>query len=469
VRPATSPRAALDVRLSALAARVRPLAAPAGLLVLALAAAYNMADGPARFGWADFHSFYAAGVDVRTGIDPYLGALRFVRAYHPALSGSLFATQAYVYAPFFAVLMAPLSLLSSYAALTVWDLLNVGFLVLAVWAALRSAGVRPSAGLLLLLAAAGAVTLPLHREWSLGQSDVLVMALLTTSLWARSAGRSALAGLLLGAGAAIKPELLLLAAYLLWRREFRYALTTVAATAVLALAPFALLARSAWGHFWQVWGFWANQYLPFIHNEAPKGVLTRLFTVNPVSRPLVDAPGAVTALWLVIVIVVLGLTLAVSGRRRLRRDPLSLLEVGLALEAIMLVSPLTERPYFLLLLVPLLGLLCWLRQTGLRGRRVRRAALAALLLWVSLVGPAEVWEYALDPGLLGRSRGDALFVLLAPAYMWVTVAAFVLQLVVVARLRGVRVLPAAGEALRRAPFLIAEWARDAGSALGRAG
>jgi hypothetical protein len=447
-------------------APLRRLAAPIGLLILAAAAAYVMRYGAPRFSWVDFRSFYQAGLDVRTGRDPYLGAISFINAYVPAGNGSYWTTVAYVYAPFFALLMAPLSFLSHYAALTTWDVLNVVFLVVAVYAALRATGLRPGWGMLLLLSALSAVTLPVHREWDLGQTDVLLMALLCTALWSNAAGRRLLGGLLLGAACAVKPELLLLALLLLWRRDFRFALTTIGSAVVLGLAPFLLLGQQAWSNFWTAWGFWADEYVAFLHNESPKGVLARLFTVNPASHPLAVVPGAVTILWIVVAVLVVGLTVAVTSRHPLRRDSLSLLEVGLAVEAIMLVSPLTERPYFLFLLIPLLGLFCWVREVGVTDRFVRRAALAGVVGWVLLAGPAEFAEYLFDPGVTTASHAAPLFDLLAPVYLWVTVAGFVLQLLVVTRVRGTRVLPAVAETVRGAPGLALAWLRDAAGALG---
>jgi hypothetical protein len=458
--------ATVDPRLPGMVAPFRRFAVPIGLLVLAACAAYVMRYGAPRFYWVDFRSFYRAGLDIRAGRDPYTAAIAFIHAYIPAGNGTYWTTVAFVYAPFFALLMVPLSFLSPYGALTTWDVLNVVFLVVAIYAALRSTGLRPRWGMLLLLAAAAAVTLPVHREWDLGQSDVLLMALLCTALWARSAGRAAVGGVLLGAACAIKPELLLLVPLLLWRRDFRLALTTAASAVVLGLAPFLFLGQRAWSDFWTAWGFWANQYVAFIHNEAPKGVLARLFTVNPAGRPLTVAPGAVTVLWIVVVVIVLGLTVAVSSTRPLRRDSLSLLEVGLAVEAIMLVSPITERPYFLFLLVPLIGLFCWVREEGVTDRFIRRAALAAVVGWVLLAGPAEFAEYLFDPGITTASRAAPLFDLLAPVYMWVTVAGFVLQLLVVTRIRGTRVLPAVADTARGAPGLLLAWLHDAAAALG---
>ena len=458
--------AVVDRRFPGIVARLRPWALPLSALVIAVAALYVMRYGAARFSWADFRTFYQAGVDVRSAANPYLGAMSFIHAYTPAGNGSYWTTQVYVYAPFFAYLMVPLTLLPHWGALTVWDLLNVAFLVFSVYAALRAAGLRPGATMLLVLAAASAVTLPAHREWDLGQSDLLVMALICAALWARSAGRAGLAGVLLGAGSAVKPELFLLALFLLWRRDFRFALTAAVSTVILGLAPFLLLGQRAWTDFWTAWGFWANQYLPFLHNESPKGVLARLFTLNPAAHPLVVAPGAVTVLWLVLAVVVLLLTVAITSAHPLRRDPLSLLEVGLAIEAIMLVSPLTERPYFLFLLIPLIGLFCWVRQVGVAGLFERRATVAAVLLWLLLAGPAELAEYVFDTGVTVPSHAAPLFVLLAPVYMWVTVAGFVFQLLVVAHVRDLRLVPAAGATLRGAPALLLAWLRDAGSALG---
>src|ERR1019366_9120384 len=274
--------------------------------------------------------------------------------------------------------------------------------------------------------------------WDLGQSHLLVMALICAALWARSAGRAGIAGVLLGAGCAVKPELLPLPLFLLGRRDFRFALAAAGSAVVLGLAPFLLLGQRAWSDFWTAWSFWPDQYLPFLHNESPKGVLARLFTLNPVAHPLTVAPGAVTVLWLLLAVVVLVLTVAVPSTPPLRRDPLSLLEVGLAIEAIMLVSPLTERPYFLFLLIPLIGLFCWVREVGVAGLFERRATVAAVLFWLLLAGPAEVAEYVVDTGVTVQSHAAPLFTLLAPAYMWVTVAAFVFQLLVVAHPRGLR-------------------------------
>ncbi len=458
--------AVFDRRLPGIIAPLRRWAIPLGILVIAAAALYVLRYGAARFAWADFRTFYQAGLDVRAGHNPYLGAISFINAYTPAGNGSYWTTQAYVYAPFFAYLMVPLSLLPHYAALTSWDLLNIAFLVLAVYAALRAAGLRPGPAMVVLLTAASAATLPVHREWDLGQSDLLVLALVCAALWARSAGRRGLGGLLLGAGCAVKPELLLLAVFLLWRRDFRFGLCAAASAVVLGLAPFLLLGQRAWTDFWTAWSFWSDQYLPFLHNEAPKGVLARLFTLNPVARPLAIAPSAETVLWIAVVVIVVALTAAVTSARPLRRDSLSLLEVGLAIEAIMLVSPLTERPYFLFLLIPLIGLFCWFREAGVGDLWRRRAAVAAVLVWVLLAGPAEFAEYVFDTGVTVHGRAAALFTLLAPVYLWVTVAAFILQLLVVAQARGLRLLPAVGATVRGAPALVLAWLRDAGSALG---
>lgn len=465
MRPPSAALSALDPRLPELVAPLRRVAAPAAVLVLALAAAYNMRYGSGQLAGADFPSFYHAGLAVRAGHDPYLPAMAFLHAYTPAGNGTYFAASVYVYAPFFALLMVPLTLLPPYPALTLWDLLNVGFLVLAVFAALRAAGLRPGPVMVLVLSAAGAVTLPMHREWSLGQSDVLVLALICTALWAHAAHRSAGAGVLLGAACAIKPELLLLALFLAWKRDFRFALASAVSAAVLALAPFLLLGRAAWSHFWTVWGFWSNQYLPFLHNESPRGVLARLFTANPVAHPLTVLPAAETAVWIAVVVAVAALVVAVVSTHPLRRTSLSLLEVGVALEAIMLVSPLTERPYFVLLLIPLLGLVAWVSQGEPAAPPVHRAAVAGAAVWVLMLGPVELAETLLGAGITTGSTAAPLYVLLAPLYLWLGVAAFALQLLVVSRARRLRVLPAVLDTVCRSPALLSSWLRDAGAAL----
>lgn len=438
-------------------------AAALGLLALVAMTAYNNRNG-ARFDGVDFKSFYGAAQDLRTGRDPYTAALTFVHSYSASPSAALFATKAYVYAPIFAIFFIPLSFLSGSGALAVWDVLQIGFLVGVVYACTRVAGVRTNAGVVLLIAGAFALTQPVHKEWFLGQTDVFIGCVIAFSLWARQASRPVLAGILLGGACAVKPAFALLIPFLLWKREFRYAVVGAVSTLALYFAPFLFLGSKLLGDQLTVWRFWSSQFIAFIHNDSPDGVFVRLFTNNPVVRPLHASPWIATLLWVAVVVVVVVLCASVVRRAPLRRDTATLLEVGLIVEAVLLITPLTEWPYLVMLTIPLVGIFCWCREVG-PTRRGLAAMAAGLGVWVMLCGPAQVLEYSIDPLTSKHSLVADLAVIVAPFYLFTLIAAFVIQLVLVAHVRGVRVLPAVRATVIGAPRLLGEWGTDARAAL----
>jgi hypothetical protein len=172
-------------------------------------------------------------------------------------------------------------------------------------------------------------------------------------------------------------------------------------------------------------------------------------------------------LWAIVVAGVGFCAAALVTSRPIRRDLLSLLELGLALEAVFLVSPLTEWPYLLMLIVPLVGCVAWLVATYQQGARqgLVGPAVATIAIWVMLIGPAGFIEYRLvdhwnRPGL----SADAL-VILAPIYLYVLVAAFFLQLVLIGRMRKVRLAESLTGMPRTLPNITAQFAHDAWSAL----
>jgi uncharacterized membrane protein len=168
----------------------------------------------------------------------------------------------------------------------------------------------------------------MHKEWFLGQTDVFVLCIVTFSIWARLAGRRTLAGVLLGIACPVKPALAMLLPFLLWKREYRFAIVSAVTAVALYVAPFLLLPRQVWQDSFTVWRFWSNEFVAFVHNDSPAGVFARLFTTNPVVRPLHAAPLVATVLWVVVVALVVLACAAVIAARPLRRDVVSLLEAG---------------------------------------------------------------------------------------------------------------------------------------------
>lgn len=439
----------------------------AGVIVLGATLAYNLRFGPQRFGWSDFQSFYGAALAVRSGADPYLPAIAWINAYQPTGNGSQFGTKVFVYAPFFALLLTPMTFLPQYLALTIWDFLNVGFLVGTVYFAVSAAGIRMRWAALIALAGAASLVQAVHKEWFLGQTDVFILFLIMLSFWTRTRSRTAVAGVILGIACAIKPTMGLLLPFLLWKREFRYAIAAGASGAVLLLAPFLWLGSGVWNHQLTIWAFWSNQFVAQAHNDSLKGVLTRLFTANPVVRPIVVAPGLVTAGWAIVIVAVGLCAAALVTPSPIKRNLLSLLELGLVMEAVFLVSPLTEWPYLLMLIVPLVGCVLWVAAAYARGVHdgLVGAAVATIAVWVALIGPAGFIEYRLvdhwgRPGL----SADA-FVILAPIYLYVLIGAFFLQLVLIGRTCNVRLTDALAGLPGLLPKLTLDFVHDIWSAL----
>ena len=437
------------------------LIAFASVAVMAYIFYRDVKIGVYRLPYTDFQSFYVAALAVRHHTDPYGPAVDWIRTYVASGNGSLFATKSYVYAPFFALFLSPLTYLSQHAALLVWDVLNVAFLIGAVYSLLRSAGVRSGIPTVLAIAAAASLWAAVRKEWYLGQSDVFLLFLLGTAIWARTAGRGNVAGVLLGAAIAVKPAFAVLLPFLLWKREFRFALAGTGTAAALLVVPAVWLGPATVAHQLQVWSFWSGPYVAFAHNDAPKGILTRLFTVNPVSPPLIVAPGLVTAAWLIISAAVAVVAAAAIRPAPFRRDARSLIEFGLMIEALLLITPLTEWPYLLLLLIALLGIFAWVMETGIISRRARIAAVGAVAVAAMLYGPANAVEYWALGHVGGSPVHSAVYVLLAGANLYLLAGAFALQLVALNGLSRSSTRVATLTFVTHLPSLLRDWLRDA--------
>ena len=435
--------------------------AVASLALLAYGFWRDVKIGIYRIPYTDFQSFYAAALAVRHHADPYGPALDWMRTYVASGNGQLFATKSYVYAPFFAFLLSPLTLASMHAALFVWDVFNVVFLVGAAYALMRSSGVRVGVPTVLAIAAAASVWAAVRKEWYLGQSDVFLLFVISAALWARTSNRTNVAGILLGIAIATKPAFAVMLPFLLWKREFRFALVSVGVGALLLVVPALWLGPAVAAHQLQVWNFWSGPYVAFAHNDAPKGILTRLFTVNPVSPPLFVSPLLVTVLWLAISAAVAFVVVAVIRPVPFRRDARSLIEFGLIVEAQLLVAPLTEWPYLLLLLVPLCGVVAVVIERDLRGRAAWTLAIGAAAVAAALYGPANAIEYWALGHVGGSAVRSAVFTLVAGANLYLVAAAFGLQLVALRSLTAEPVLRSLSRLVRDAPGLARLWIADA--------
>lgn len=148
----------------------------------------------------------------------------------------------YIYPPYFALALAPLSVLSFGAAYLVWSILNLALLSWVLAALRRYMHITRPESLLLWIATLS--FLPVFMALVQGQVSILLLALVTISFLAARCRRDTVAGAAL-AVASIKPTYILpLLFVFLLRRRWR-CLTSFAGTAfALAAVPLPLLGLS---------------------------------------------------------------------------------------------------------------------------------------------------------------------------------------------------------------------------------
>jgi Glycosyltransferase family 87 len=293
----------------------------------------------------------------------------------------------FTYPPFFALPALPLLALPDLLRAPAWYFVNllalsagVALLLRRIWPVLPAPGqgAGPSRGVFVaLLGVASAQHLLAPIEYASHDALLFLALMLGTSAWA--GGASARAGAFLGLGAAAKATPLLFLALFVWKRDLRAALALAVIAVAAALAPDVLFPRpdgNLWVVAWyqafiaplrvawpaEVKGVWrASNHL----NQGLSATLYRLLTPVPGSRKapdvsLLDAGPAVISVVVVLgQVAVLGLlawatrpapeTAISAAERGFRR----LGEAGAVCSAMLLLSPMSSRQHFTVLLVPL--------------------------------------------------------------------------------------------------------------------
>jgi hypothetical protein len=429
-----------------------------GLLCLAIliAGLYRQVS-PQPYQAPDFHNTYRASTALRDGTNVYEHALAWVDGYKRGDK----LTDQYFYAPTYAMLLIPLTYLPYQAAIAVWGSCLAFFLCLAVYALFRAAGEKAALWLVLLVAAAASMTSAVRAEFFLGQANLFMLACMCLAIWSRQARRPILAGGLLALALVTKPMLLLIAGFLFWKREFKFAFATIGGFAFLLLAPFAWLGFEAVGQLLKLWRFYGTQYLSFSENITPRGMLERLFTVNPFVEPLTDAPAVAIGVHLVLFGLMLFLLLAVVAPRPITREPASLLEFGAILSGLMVISPLTEPPYLVLLILPMTATLIYLRSVRWNEPPALWGALGLAAVWFAELVPRNMIEPHIWANL---DKTDPLqtvaLVLLAPTHFYILLATFVLQLYFIRLASGRPTSESLSRLVREGPMLVVDCFKD---------
>jgi hypothetical protein len=384
--------------------------APAGttllfLLVVAFAAArfgHDVVKFVATSRFIDFAHYYTYARLVAEGANPFDPAAVAAMDARLALARSPGPAD---YPPLFYLLVQPWTWLPFRAGALAW--LATAHVALATTAVLllRSATAVPPARVAAVLFV-GLMYQPLYEDLVVGQSNVMLLGLVTAAWWQARRGGAWLAGAALGVVVHVKPQYGLLVPLLALAGRLDVAVRAC----VVGAAGFAIGgAVLGVGHYVA----WTQEVLHsafdhvFAWNVSASAILKRL--VRLAGAPLAAA-SALT--WTVNAVV-----LAVVGRAMLRRSPDAAdWQWGLALTSVILVSPMLEEHHVVLLLLPLGLVLLRPAPPGAAGFADTALVLAATLLLASRYSAV-------------RFEATQLLVVLSLAGKWLGAAALAVALV----------------------------------------
>jgi len=310
----------------------------------------------------------------------------------------------YIYPPLFAIVMVPFALMPGFCASLIWYVLSVG---LVVWTMKMSVeivkgdGVFPVDPLVLYALPPLLVLFPLMSALARGQTTPVLLWLVTAGLFYAWKGHDVRGAVCFAGGILLKVFPVVLLAYFVWRKRWRFVAATLAATAVGAF----LLPAAVYG--WQrnigylkewvdvigkpaleaeseradnpLYGQLLSSQLP--RNQSLPAVLTRL-TGNPNARWI----GMGIGIMMAAVILVVGWR--VEGGHEVH-------VLSAAVAWMLLIPPVSWAHYFMLLLLPLTALIAMaITATDKTIRHVAAAALAVFAIFaLGLAGsrPAQVY------------------------------------------------------------------------------
>jgi Glycosyltransferase family 87 len=318
--------------------------------------------------------------------------------------------------PHFHLILLPLASLPGRWALAVWGIVSLICLALSLRLIARESDItltpwRRQLAALALLSFAGMGAVAVTGQVS------FVLLLPVTLAWIRARrGSWAEAGVYLGLAMSVKPFLAVFLPYLILRRRFVALGTAVGAGAgafLVGLGVFGWDAHRSW-----IAGLSAVSWEWVAMNASVLGFLKRVLAPSLYYEPLLEAPGLIAPLWLLlsgaIGVVSLAVAAADSGDRAVDRD------FGLLLLAALLISPLGWTYYWWLALGPMVAVVAsWWGRDARPERspasdtgRWRRA-----LLLVAV--PGLIWPL---PATIAFQPSAWATVLPGSAYFWATLA-----------------------------------------------
>lgn len=373
----------------------------------------------------DFRGYYAAGLAVRAGVNPYsVAAVREL----VTLPGEQ-AIVPYLYPPPTLGLMYIVSLLPYPASQVPWCVFQYALVLGALWLVLRALRCPIGSPTSILIAFAFLTSSAVRELFRWGQFDVLPLALLAAAILALQRGRSTTAGITVGLAVVAKVTPLLGLAALLLRRERKALLAGVVTIAVLMLGacavfgtqivPSWLLRLSAFGH--------DVPTLVTPHNVSLHGFLYRAFVAysggpDP-SIPWINlGPAAARIGAQILSAIVVALTALWIYRQR--HVVSSADSLAVTIPVALLVSPVTWTHHGVQLLIPL----ALISATVLRQPRLRPLDAGWLLLILLLYTNWPVEHLALNlPSRLAHLAGPTMTYAAGLAWLFMLVRYAVLK------------------------------------------
>ncbi len=354
----------------------------------------------------DFGVYYQAAGDIANGDNPYFeeGRLETIRGY-------------YGYPPAFAEALIPLHYAGEDVARYGWLLIQFACLLAAVPLLLRAFGMKLAWPWVLLATGIVAASYPAHSDFYHGQVNFPLLLLLVGGLALFVRGHERGAALPWAAMIVVKPFLGVLVLYLLWRREWKAALTTSAVTAGLLALSFARTfvngfdAVEGWIRISRDYGSAVSTVQPDSHSLH--ALVLWLFTTNAYSTPWIDSQALLhVSTALLVLTLVAAFLIALPPRAMNRNDRTGarvLTESGFVLALGMTYGPLAEGDHLFLLLPAFVGvaMLAWRAfESGAAPSWWFIAGIAWVVLFAMVLSPirktllvAPIWSPARPSGL----------------------------------------------------------------------
>lgn len=214
-----------------------------GLIVLAGGLIYRIYRSNPYPYWlksTDFGLYIQAARDINEGRDPYIPP----PCPCPEVYGATSVRDQVAYPPLFLEFLIPPALIGDQFTRISWLILSIT--LTAVTIAITLAVPKHKVSLISIGIITGIIALSHvgRSDFYHGQTNYLLMFLITFGLWLRAKNKTIATGISIGLAVAIKPFLGLLALYFLWKRDYKIAFFLVATTIILVLLSFVPLVLS---------------------------------------------------------------------------------------------------------------------------------------------------------------------------------------------------------------------------------